>query len=149
MCLFAITTAPDFKIKLHHNIKRTPSNFLESVLVKHLISPDSTKSVLIGPDLVSQLLSNCCQNDGEGSKTRIVMRFNPSMISSSGKFIPGHANRANGSKSEKKGYFAQSQISIINKIPNVNVVFLLYVRCLCCQNRRNHKDPSLKYTVLC
>ena len=84
MCLFAITTAPDFKIKLHHNIKRTPSNFLESVLVKHLISPDSTKSVLIGPELVTYLLSNCCQNDEEGSKTRVVMRFNPSMISLSG-----------------------------------------------------------------
>ena len=81
MCCLMCSATPDFKIKLHHKRKRTPSNFLESVLVKHLISPDSTKSVLIGPDLVSQLLSNCCQNDGEGSKTRIVMRFNPSMIS--------------------------------------------------------------------
>ena len=84
MCLFAITTAPDFKIKLHHNRKRTPSNLLESVLAKHLNRSDGTKSVLIGPDLLSNLLSNCCQNDEEGSKTRVVMRFNPSVSSSSG-----------------------------------------------------------------
>jgi hypothetical protein len=114
--LFTLTTAPDFKIKLHHNIKRTPSNFLESVLAKHLIRSDNTKSVLIGPDLVPHLLSNCCQKDGEGSKIRVVMRFNPSMLSLWGKFIPGHENRADGSKSEKKSHFALSHMSKMNNI---------------------------------
>ena len=56
-------------------LKRTPSSSLESVLAKHLISSDGTKSVLIGPELVTYLLSNCCQNDDEGSKSRVSMRF--------------------------------------------------------------------------
>ena len=65
-----------------------------------------------------------------------------------GILFSGLENRANGSKSGTGTPFPCPHRSRLHNVSDENVVILLSVCNKCCQSLRNHKDPSLKYTVL-